>query len=141
MKTVVTRFERQQIMQNLSTTRRPLGISIIAILLFIQAIFEIAVGFLALFAITLANPLAGFLVGWIPLLMAILLFVLAWGLWTLKPWAYWATLIVEIVNIVLHFLGYGQTHSIFAILSGGIISIIIVIYLLADGNVRRAFRS
>ena len=55
--------------------------------------------------------------------------------------AYWATLILEIVNIVLHFLGYNQTHSLFAIISGGIISIIIVIYLLVDGNVRRAFRT
>ena len=130
-------------MQDLTSTmrKRPLGITIISILLFIQAIFEIVVGFFALFAMTLANPLAGLLVGWIPLLMGVLLFILAWGLWTIKPWAYWATLIVEIVNIVLHFLGYNQTHSIFAILSGGIISIIIVIYLLVDGNVRRAFRT
>ncbi|HXL37636.1 MAG TPA: hypothetical protein VN954_10595, partial [Ktedonobacteraceae bacterium] len=86
------------------------------------------------------NPLAGLLVGWIPLIVGVLLFILAWGLWTLRPWAYWATLILEIVNIVLHFLGYGQTHSILAIISGGIISIIIVIYLLVDRNVRRAFR-
>ena len=130
-------------MQDLTSTMRkqPLGITIISILLFIQAIFEIVVGFFALFATTLANPLAGLLVGWIPLLMGVLLFILAWGLWTIKPWAYWVTLILEIVNIVLHFLGYNQTHSIFAILGGGIISIIIVIYLLVDGNVRRAFRT
>ncbi len=129
-------------MQNLSTTpRRPLGITIISILLFIQAIFEIIVGIIAFVGTTLASPLAGLLVGWIPLAIGVLLFILAWGLWTLKPWAYWATLIVEIVSIVTHFLGYGQTHSILAIISGGIISIIIVIYLLVDGNVRRAFRT
>jgi len=135
--------QKEDIMQDLTSTmrKRPLGITIISILLFIQAIFEIVVGFFALFAMTLANPLAGLLVGWIPLLMGVLLFILAWGLWTIKPWAYWVTLILEIVNIVLHFLGYSQTHSIFAIISGGIISIIIVIYLLVDGNVRRAFRT
>ena len=128
-------------MQNVTTTRRPLGISIIAILLFIQAIFEIIVGITFFIGSTIANPLAGLLVGWWPLAMAVLLFILAWGLWTLRPWAYWVTLILEIVNIVLHFLGYSQVHSLFAIISGGIISIIIVIYLLVDGNVRRAFRT
>ena len=128
-------------MQNITTERRPLGITIIAILLFIQAIFEIIVGIFSFFASIIHNPLAGLLVGWIPLIVGVLLFILAWGLWTLRPWAYWATLILEIVNIVLHFLGYNQTHSIFAIISGGIISIIIVIYLLVDGNVRRAFRT
>lgn len=128
-------------MQNVSVPRRPLGITIIAIILFIQAIFEIVVGIFAFFGNIIRNPLAGLLVGWLPLAIGILLFILARGLWTLRPWAYWATLILEIVNIVLHFLGYNQTHSLFAIISGGIISIIIVIYLLVDGNVRRAFRT
>ena len=128
-------------MQNVSTTRRPLGITIIAILMFIQAIFEIVVGIFSFFGNIIKNPLSGLLVGWIPLAVGVLIFILAWGLWTLKPWAYWVTLIFEIVNIVLHFLGYNQTHSLFAIISGGIISIIIVIYLLVDGNVRRAFRT
>jgi uncharacterized membrane protein (DUF2068 family) len=128
-------------MQNVSITKRPLGITIIAILMFIQAIFEIVVGIFSFFGNIISNPLSGLLVGWIPLAVGVLIFILAWGLWTLRPWAYWATLILEIVNIVLHFLGYNQTHSVFAIISGGIISIIIVIYLLVDRNVRRAFRT
>ena len=128
-------------MQNVSTPRRPLGITIIAILMFIQAIFEIVVGIFSFFGNLISNPLSGLLVGWIPLAVGVLIFILAWGLWTLKPWAYWVTLIFEIVNIVLHFLGFSQTHSAFAIISGGIISIIIVIYLLVDRNVRRAFRT
>ena len=137
----MTDSRQENILQNVSTPRRPFGITILALLMFIQAIFEIIVGSITFIGTTLASPLAGLLVGWIPLVVAILLLILAWGLWTLKPWAYWVTLIVEIVNIVLHFLGYAQTHSIFAILSGGIISIIVVIYLLVDGNVRRAFRT
>jgi hypothetical protein len=128
-------------MQNVSTARRPLGITIIAILMFIQAIFEIVIGIFSFFGSIIHNPLSGLLVGWIPLVIGILVLILAWGLWTLRPWAYWATLILEIINIVLHFAGYSQTHSIFAIISGGIISIIIVIYLLVDRNVRRAFRT
>ena len=128
-------------MQNISTERRPLGITIIAILLFIQAIVEIVGGIFSFLGNIIHNPLSGLLVGWVPLAIGVLVLILAWGLWTLKPWAYWATLILEIVNIVLHLFGFSQTHSLFAIISGGIISIIIVIYLLVDPNVRRAFRT
>src|SRR5258706_5250586 len=128
-------------MQNVTTTRRPLGISIIAIILFIQAVFEIVVGIFSFLGRLITNPLAGLLVGWIPMAIGVLLLILAWGLWTLKPWAYWVTLVLEIVNIVLHFLGYQQAHSLFAIISGGLISIIVVIYLLVDRNVRRAFQT
>lgn len=129
-------------MQNVTTTRRrPLGISIIAIILFIQAVFEIVVGIFSFLGRLITNPLAGLLVGWIPVVIGILLLILARGLWALKPWAYWATLVLEIVNIVLHFFGYQQTHSFLAIISGGIISIIVVIYLLVDRNVRRAFQT
>ena len=131
--------------QNFMTTRRrarrPFGISIIAIILFIQAVFEIIVGIFSFLGHIITNPLTGLLVGWIPLIIGILLFILARGLWSLRPWAYWATLVLEIVNIVLHLLGYQQAHTLFAIISGGIISIIVVIYLLVDRNVRRAFQT
>jgi len=129
-------------MQNVSTTKRPLGITIIAILLFIRAIIEIIAGFFVLIGTTLSNPMAGLLIGWVPLALGIITFIVAWGLWTLKPWAYWVTLIVEIVYIVINVFSLGQTnHSVFGVIGGGLISIIIVIYLLVDGNVRRAFRT
>jgi uncharacterized protein YacL len=138
---IMKKTRKEDIMQNKSTAMRPLGIGIIAILLFMQAIFELVVGSFTFIGSTQESPLARLTAGWFPLVVVILLLVLAWALWTLKPWAYWATLIVEIVNIVLHYLGYVQTHTIFAIMSGGIISIIVVIYLLVDRNVRRAFRT
>jgi len=132
----------EDIMQNVSTTRRPLGITIIAILLFISAVIEIIFGLFAFIGTTLASPLAGLLLGWIPLAIGILTFIVAWGLWTLKPCAYWVTLIVEIVSIVIILFSFGQpNHLAFGVISGGIVSIIIVIYLLVDGNVRRAFRT
>ena len=131
-------------MQNVSTAKRPLGITIIAILLFITAVIDIIGG---LFGIIGTRPSGSFndiLVDYFPLIMGVIELVLAWGLWTLKPWAYWATLIVEILNILIHFFGFlglPRTHSALAVISGGVISIIIVIYLLVDGNVRRAFRT
>ena len=129
-------------MQNVSTTKRPLGITIIAILLFIQAVIEILAGIFVFIGSTFANPMAGLLLGWIPLAIGVVTFIVAWGLWTLKPWAFWVTLIVEIINIVINIFSLGQpNHSLFGVIGGGLVSIIIVIYLLVDGNVRRAFRT
>ena len=130
-------------MQNMVETprKRPFGITIIAILLFISAIVQIIFGIFALLGLTLASPLAGLLIGWIPLAIGILSFIFAWGLWTLKPWAYWATVILEIVDIAINLFGLGQPrHSIGGIFSGGLISLIILIYMLVDRNVREAFR-
>ena len=122
--------------------RRPFGVTIIAILLFISAVIEIIAGLFFLLGSIVSNPLAGLLGGWIPLAVAILSFILAWGLWTLKPWAYWATVILEVFNIVVHLFSFGQSnHSFGDIFGGGLISLIILIYLLVDRNVREAFQA
>ena len=130
-------------MQNMPYTprKRPFGITIIAILLFISAIVQIIFGIFALLGLTLVSPLAGLLIGWIPLAIGILSFIFAWGSWTLQSWAYWATVILEIVNIAINLFGLGQPrHSIGGIVSGRLISLIILIYMLVDRNVRVAFR-
>jgi hypothetical protein len=121
--------------------RRPFGVTIIAILLFISAVIEIIGGLFFLLGSLISNPLAAVLGGWIPLAVAILSFILAWGLWTLRPWAYWATVILEVINIVSHLFGFGQTpHTLFGIFAGGLISVIILLYMLLDRNAREAFR-
>ena len=124
--------------------KRPLGITLIAILLFISAVIEIIGGISSVIGTTPTGTISDVLLGWFPLAMGVIELVLAWGLWTLKPWAYWGTLVVEIVNILIHFFGFlglPRTHSALAVISGGIVSIIIVIYLLVDRNVRRAFQT
>jgi len=139
---MITDSQTENIMQNVSTEKRPLGISIIAILLFIQAVLGILFGIIVLVGSVFVNFWAALLVGWIPLAIGVLAFLLAWGLWTLKPWAYWATLVLEIIYILINLFSLGQpNHSIAGIFSGGIVSIIIVIYLLVDRNVRRAFQT
>ena len=124
--------------------KRPLGITIIAILLFISAVIEIIGGISSVRGTTPTGTVSDVLLGWFPLVIGVIALVLAWGLWTLKPWAYWGTLVVEIINILIHFFGFfglPRTHSALAVISGGIVSIIIVIYLLVDRNVRRAFQT
>jgi hypothetical protein len=131
-------------MQNVSTARRPFGITILAILMFISAVIEIIGGLTSVIGNTPTGTASDVLLGWFPLVLGVITLILAWGLWTLKPWAYWGTLVVEIVNILIHFFGFlglPKTHSALAVISGGVISIIIVIYLLVDRNVRRAFQA
>lgn len=131
-------------MQNVSTARRPFGITIISILMFISAVIEIIGGLTSVIGNTPTGTASDVLLGWFPLVLGVVTLILAWGLWTLKPWAYWGTLVVEILNILIHFFGFlglPKTHSALAVVSGGIISIIIVIYLLVDRHVRRAFQT
>jgi uncharacterized membrane protein (DUF2068 family) len=127
----------------LSTPRkRPLGITIISILMFIQAIIVVIGGLFIFLGSVVVSPIEGLLLGWVPLAEGVLILILAWGLWTLKTWAYWGTLILEILFIVLHFLELGQPHhSLFGVFASSLVDIIIVIYLLVDGNVKRAFRT
>ena len=131
-------------MQNVSTARRPFGITFLAILMFISAVIEIIGGLTSVIGNTPTGTASDVLLGWFPLVLGVITLILAWGLWTIKPWAYWGTLVVEIVNILIHFFGFlglPKTHSALAVISGGVISIIIVIYLLVDRNVRRAFQA
>jgi hypothetical protein len=131
-------------MQNVSTARRPFGITILAILMFISAVIEIIGGLTSVIGNTPTGTASDVLLGWFPLVLGVVTLILAWGLWTLKLWAYWGTLVVEILNILIHFFGFlglPKTHSALAVISGGVISIIIVIYLLIDRNVRRAFQA
>ena len=124
--------------------KRPFGITLIAILLFISAIIEIIGGLSSVIGTPPTGTASDVLLGWFPLILGVIELVLAWGLWTIKPWAYWGTLVAEIVIILVHFFGFlglPRTHSALAVISGGIVSIIIVIYLLVDRNVRRAFQT
>ncbi len=131
-------------MQNVSTARRPFGITIISILMFISAVIEIIGGLTSVIGNPPTGTFSDVLLGWFPLILGVITLILAWGLWTVKTWAYWGTLVVEILNILIHFFGFlglPKTHSALAVVSGGIISIIIVIYLLVDRHVRRAFQA
>ena len=117
-------------MQTLGRRSRPLGITIIAIIVAIHGILGIIGGILLL----------GTIPGVIALILGILELILAWGLWTLQPWAFWATVIIEVITLL---------DGIFALVRGTagpgivtiVIALIVLIYLFADRNVRAAFRT
>ena len=112
---------------------RPLGITIIAIIVAIYGVLSIIAG-IGLLSAGVTVP------GVIGLILGVLQLILAWGLWTLQPWAFWATVIIEVITLL---------DGIYALVRGTsgpgivtiVIALIVLIYLFADRNVRAAFRT
>ena len=142
--------------QELAPRHRPLGVTIISVVLAIQGIFELIVGILAIVAISAIShtidahghvttahvvDVLGGTLGGISLVIGILTLIFAIGLWTLKRWAFWLTVIIELISVIRHALEF--THPNFntvSIVIGLILPVAILLYFLVDANVRRAFR-
>jgi hypothetical protein len=139
-----------------SPRKRPTGVTIIAILLGIEGILEIIFGILILatsffishrvtinghtVVATAVNVVGGFL-GGIPLIIGILTLIFTWGLWMLKRWAFWATIVIAALNIVIVLPELFQAHpNIFSFIIRIIVPIIILLYFLLYPQVRHAFR-
>jgi hypothetical protein len=96
-------------------TVRPTGVSILAVLYFINGIAAMA-GFF-LFAVFFARiPGIALICGAIGILIGVFDFLVGWGLWTLAPWAHTAALVLAIIGLLFFPIGT-------------VISIIILIYL------------
>ena len=139
--------------------RRPLGVSIIAVLEAIGGIFFLVLGLLALVAVIAAansagativngytitgavvSAVAGVLAG-VFLVVGLLSLLFAWGLWTLKRWAFWATVIIQVISLANSVIAFTQANANFgAIVGGMIVPIVILLYFLVDSSVRAAFR-
>jgi len=122
--------------------RRPLGITIIALLLAIEGIGALILALLSI-AVAFSTPIA--LIGTvISVLIGLISLALAYGLWTLQPWAFGATVAVEIFTIVFalcNFVGMLPKNTLATTIGDLIFPVVILIYLFADKNVRPAFRS
>ncbi|HEY0755244.1 MAG TPA: DUF2127 domain-containing protein [Ktedonobacteraceae bacterium] len=118
-------------MINIQRTR-PLGITIIAIIAAVFGILGIIGGLLLLQASTI--------LGVITVVFGLLEFVIAWGLWNLRTWAFWATVIVETLALLNGIFTFTQGRATNAII-GIVIPLVILIYMFADRNVRAAFRT
>lgn len=118
------------------TTSRPLGVTIIAFVSGAFAALQLcgsltSLGF-APFAIFGEGGFAamfgagfGGIVGTV---VAIITLVIAAGLWNLRPWAFWATVIIQVVN----FLNFRFSIA-------GLVALGILAYMMLDKDVRRAF--
>ena len=135
-------------MDNATMTRnRPIGVSIIAVLVALGGIITLIAAIywffgLGLFGFHLPGSLRGYaiLYGTVAALIGLLQLYFAWGLWTLKRWAFWATVILEILNIAGLLTSWMQRYSsVGFLLFSLVIPVIILVYFLADRKVRQAF--
>jgi uncharacterized membrane protein (DUF2068 family) len=79
-------------------------------------------------------------VGGISLVIGILTLIFAIGLWTLKRWAFWLTVIIEFISLVRHALEFTHPNpAVGSIVLGMIIPVVVLLYFLVDSNVRNAF--
>jgi len=81
-------------------------------------------------------------VTWLVSAVAALFF--SWALWTLKRWAFWATLIIELGNILAGTLLLIRPNPLYPyslgeIVVSMIIAIIVLVFFLVDAKVRQAF--
>jgi hypothetical protein len=84
---------------------------------------------------------AGHLAG-VFLLMGVLSLFFAWGLWKLRRWAYWATVIILLIGLTNSVIAFTQAPAHVAFILVGMISpVIMLLYLLIDANVRDAFHT
>ncbi len=127
----------------MTTNNRPLGITIIAFLTGLFAILSLcghAVGLvsapLQLFGHAgLGGTFAQTFGAVFGLVLAGISLFIAWGLWTLQPWAFWAT----VITMVLQLLS-GGIWARGWICGVNLIPILILAYLFLDKDVRAAFR-
>lgn len=137
--------------------KRPGGVTVIAVLLGIEGILEIIIGILILTAslfishrvivhghttIATAINVVGGVLGVLPLIVGIITLIFSWGLWTLKRWAFWATIVIAALNILVALPTIFQVHpNILSFVIRVIVPIIILLYFLFFPQVRHAFHT
>jgi hypothetical protein len=122
--------------------QRPTGITILAILAAIAGVFGL-LGGLALIGLggTATGGLGGFVViiGFILLIYSVLSLDLAYGFWTLQPWAWTLGVGLEIAGIVINLLQFlNNTSNIFNAIFSIAINLVVLWYLYQP-NVKAAF--
>ncbi len=135
-------------MEPMTFPKRPVGVTMVAMLMFAQALIRGIFGILGIILFILpgwttlgtgARLTAG-VVGALALALALLLGAVAWGLLDMQRWAYWPTVIIEACNLALGIFEMTQPHpSPGAVIGGIIFPVLILIYFLLDGNTRKAF--
>jgi hypothetical protein len=127
---------------------RPLGITIIAGLMGLGAILSLCgnlagLGFAPLQVFGsggIGASLGATISSVVGLVLALGSFMLAWGLWTLKPWAFWGAVLVQVLNLFNG--GWGAIMGARGFSCGiNLIPLIILAYLFLDKDVRAAFRA
>lgn len=130
-----------------ATGKRPVGVTIIAVLLGILGIFEFGFGSLALltsllglFILPLSSAAAGGATGVYYALIGLVKLFFVWGLWRLQRWAFWATVFITAVSLLSSGIAVTQpSPTLWVMLANLLLPTIILIYFIVDSRVRKAF--
>jgi uncharacterized membrane protein (DUF2068 family) len=118
-----------------TSRRRPFLITVLAVLLALQAITWLIIG------LTTFLAAGGFLAVSL-LIMGLVGLLLAWGLWTLKRWAFWVTVVISAIDLIVDILGWIQPQlgvAVQELVPNMVLSAFILVALFMP-DVRAAFR-
>lgn len=114
--------------------KRPVGVTIIAGLLWIEAVLGISIG-----VITMIGGLGGVLsfLGIVATVFGLIELYVAWGLWTLQRWAFWTAVIIEALALAGGAVSLFQPGAnVGATVSTMVLPVVILLYfLLAPASV------
>jgi hypothetical protein len=132
-----------------TTGARPTGVTILAVLSAIGGILGIlgSIALIGLGGVAAGSGQGGLgglaaIVGLVTLVVSIVSLVLAYGFWTLKPWAWPLGVAVQIIGLILTALTVLGSGDIVGSLVANIISIaisVIILYYLFQPHVKAAF--
>ncbi|TFF91062.1 hypothetical protein EU545_05825 [Candidatus Thorarchaeota archaeon] len=111
---------------------RPLGVTLLAILQFIQALVVLVAGGTILIAGSIFLPIIGTVVGVVVILFGLFVFYIGLGLWNLQSWAWSWAFIANILGVII---GIVNNFDIVGIL----LSVVILLYL-NEPNTKAVFR-
>lgn len=124
-------------MQQPSTSTRPLGVTILAILAAVGGVLGL-LGSIAIFGLLSAAGLS-MILGLLTLVLSVLYLLFAYGAWTLKPWGWTLGVGLAAASVVITLIGLTQGTQE---LVGALISIAIsgvILYYLFQPDVKAAF--
>jgi len=123
---------------------RPIGVTIVGVLVGIQSLVLLLVGLITIQAADGKGEVIAILAatGVVSLVFGLFSFFFCRGLLALKRWAFWGTIVLQALSLLGSLVEISQANASFsATLSGIILPIVILVYFLADRNVREAFRA
>ena len=143
-------------MEPITMPEHPRGITIVTILLAIQGMLELTLAGLALSGAVVPargavsnQPIAAFLpgtVGDVSLVLGLFVLLLAWGLWTLRHWAFWLMLLLQIIMLgtaAADLFALRTSIATIALVAIGniLIPLVVLLYCWRDRSIRALFQS
>ncbi|SRR5579875_40977 len=117
----------------------PRAVRSFASILGIQGVYTLIIIFFSLMTLYSINQPLFIFLSFNLLNMCIFWMLLVWGMWTFKRWAYWITLLVELILLLEGVISLMLPNSLPSINGEIFLAPIIIFYLVGSRRARRAF--